>query len=179
MPYLDLIIALPLAWGMFRGFRRGLIIEICTLMALVLGVYGAAVFGDMGADFLIREFNTDPQLSLVLGFALLFFLIVAGVFLFGKMLEGVVKMVALGLVNKIFGLLFGLAKFLLILSALFFIWNGFPPTSGLIPDDWKRSSYLYGPVSDLAPAVYPALKDPTWTEVLEQTLEELRDKADF
>jgi len=178
MPYLDLIIIVPLAWGMFRGFRRGLIIEICTLMALILGIYGAATFGDMGSDYLVKEFNTEPGLSLVLAFAILFIAIVAVVTLFGKVLERVVKMVALGLVNKLFGMLFGFAKFLLIVSALVFIWNGFPLTANVIPDEWKQGSYLFEPVSEIAPAVYPVLKEQDWTDKLEQQLEDLKDKVD-
>lgn len=179
MPYLDLIIIVPLAWGMLRGFRRGLIIEICTLMALILGIYGAAAFGDMGADYLVKEYNTEPALSLVLAFTILFIAIVAVVFLFGKMLERVVKMVALGLVNKLFGMLFGFAKFLLIVSALFFIWNGFPLTANVIPDEWKRGSYLFEPVSEIAPAVYPVLQDQDWTDKLEEQLEELKGKVEI
>jgi membrane protein required for colicin V production len=179
MPYLDILLSLPLLWGMFRGFRRGFIIEVCTLMALILGVYGAATFGDMGADYLVEQFNTEAQLSTVLSFAILFIAIVILVFLFGKMLEGVVKLVALGLVNKLFGLLFGLAKFLLIVSALLYIWNGFPLTAKVIPAEWKAQSYLFEPLSELAPAVYPVLKEQDWTDKLEQQFENIKDKVNL
>ncbi len=96
---LDICILLPVLWGMFKGFKRGLIIELCTLMALILGVYGAATFGEMGSEYLRETFNTDPRVSGVLGFALLFIIIVILVFIFGKILEGLIKLVALGLVN--------------------------------------------------------------------------------
>jgi len=172
MPYLDLIIVLPIAWGMLRGFKRGFIIEVCTLMALVLGVYGAATFGDMAAEYLVREFHTDEQLSMVLAFALLFVGIVIVVYFFGKVLESVIKLVALGLVNKLFGMLFGGAKFALILSALLYVWNDFPLTERIIPNDWKQNSYLYTPMSGLAPALYPVLQEQNWLEKLEKQLEE-------
>ncbi len=179
MPYLDIILLLPLLWGMFRGFRRGFIIEVCTLMALILGIYGAATFGDLGADYLVQEFNTEAHLSMVLSFALLFIGIVILVFLFGKMLESVIKLVALGLVNKIFGLVFGLAKFTLIMSGLLFIWNGFPLTKDVIPREWKNNSYLFEPLSDIAPAIYPVLKEQDWTDKLEEGLENIRDKVNI
>ena len=89
---LDICILTPLLWGMFKGFKRGLIIELCTLMALTLGVYSAATFGEMGSEYLQETFNTDPRVSGVLGFALLFLIIVVLVFVFGKALEGVVKL---------------------------------------------------------------------------------------
>lgn len=157
--YLDIIIAIPLIWGMFCGFRRGLIIELCTLMALILGVYGAATFGDMAGTFLESEFSTDPRVSHVLAFSIIFILIVIVVFIFGKILEGLIKMVALGLINKIFGMLFGLVKFALILSGIFFMLEGFPLTENLIPAKTKKESYLYPPVQGLAPKLFPILKN--------------------
>lgn len=176
---LDICILLPVLWGMFKGFKRGLIIELCTLMALVLGVYGAATFGDMGSDYLRETFNTDPRVSGVLGFALLFIIIVVLVFVFGKVLESVIKMVALGLVNKLFGLLFGGLKFSLIASGLLYLINGFPLTEDLIPEKEKADSYLYEPASELLPSIYPTLAKNDWRDKLENTLDQIKEGIDL
>lgn len=174
--YLDLIIAIPILWGMLRGFKRGLIIELCTLMALIMGAYGAAAFGNMAGDYLQTQFNTDPRMSLVLAFATVFILIVVAVFIFGKVLEGLIKMVALGLVNRLFGLLFGALKFGLIVSSLFFILNGFPAFEKIIPAQWKQESYLYEPVSAIAPKLYPVLHDRSWMNEIENRLNGLKEQ---
>jgi membrane protein required for colicin V production len=176
---LDICILLPVLWGMFKGFKRGLIIELCTLMALILGVYGAVTFGEMGSDYLRETFNTDPRVSGVLGFALLFIVIVILVFVFGKILEGLIKLVALGLVNKLFGLLFGGLKFLLIVSGLLYLINGFPLTEDLIPAKEKADSYLYEPASELLPSVYPTLARAEWKNKLEDTLDDIKEGIDF
>ncbi|MEM9050921.1 MAG: CvpA family protein [Bacteroidota bacterium] len=176
---LDICILVPILWGMFKGFKRGLIIELCTLMALALGVYGAATFGEMGSEYLQESFNTDPRVSGVLGFALLFVVIVILVFVFGKALEGVIKLVALGLVNKLFGLLFGGFKFALIVSGLLYLINGFPLTEDLIPEKQKQDSYLYDPAEKLVPAIYPILDRPDWRKKLEETFEELKEGIDL
>jgi membrane protein required for colicin V production len=176
---LDICILIPVLWGMFKGFKRGLIIELCTLMALILGVYGAATFGEMGGEYLRDNFNTDARVSSVLGFALLFILIVVLVFIFGKILEGLIKLVALGLVNKLFGMLFGGFKFLLIVSGILYLINGFPLTDDLIPVKEKADSYLYEPASELLPAIYPTLAEKDWREKLENTLEDFREGIEF
>lgn len=176
--YLDIIIALPLAWGMFRGFRRGLIIELCTLMALILGVYGAAAFGDVAGEYLQEQFNTDPRLSRVIAFTVVFILIVVVVFIFGKILERLIKLVALGLFNKLFGMLFGGLKFALILSGVLFIVSGFPLTENLISGKTRQESYLYEPVAGLAPKLFPVLKNQQWLKKLENQIDELRDKVE-
>lgn len=171
--YLDLIILIPIAWGMFRGFKRGLIIELCTLMALVLGIFGAAEFGDMGSEYIQTTFNTEPRMSLVLAFTILFIIIVVAVFFFGKILTQVIKMAALGLVNKLFGMLFGGTKFLLIVSALLFVINGF--SESLIPNDWKKESYLYQPVQNVALVLYPVLDNQTWVDDIQEQFENLKE----
>lgn len=176
--YLDLIIAIPILWGMFRGFKRGLIIELCTLMALILGVYGASAFGGTAGEYLQAEFNTDPRMSLVLAFTIVFILIVVAVFIFGKVLEGVIKMVALGLVNKLFGLLFGAIKFALIVSGLLFILNGFPVSEKIIPANWKKESYLYEPISSIAPKLFPILHDRSWMDGIEERFEGLKENVE-
>jgi membrane protein required for colicin V production len=176
--YLDIIIAIPILWGMFKGFRRGLIIELCTLMALVLGIYGAAEFSDIAGEFLQAEFNTDPRLSNVLAFALVFVLIVIVVFIFGKTLEKVIKMVALGLFNKLLGMIFGGAKFLLIVSSLLFLINGFPITEKLLPDHWRQDSYLYEPAAAVAPKLFPVLKNQTWLQKIETKFEDIRKQVE-
>ena len=175
---LDIIIVIPILWGMFRGFKRGLVIELCTLMALVLGIYGASSFGDMAGHYLESEFNTDPRISLVLAFSIVFIIIVVVVFIFGKILEGLIKMVALGIVNKLFGLLFGGLKFALIVSGLFFIINGFPVTEKLISSKWKSESLIYQPIASIAPKLFPILHNVTWMEHLEKHFDDLKEKVE-
>ncbi len=173
---LDICLVLPLAWGMFKGFKRGLIIELCTLMALALGVYGAAKLGDWGGEYVHNSFNTDPTLSRVLGFALVFLLIVIAVYFFGKALEKVVKLVALGIFNKLAGLLFGAAKYALVLSAILFLIERFPFTESLLSPDQKSNSYLYEPISGILPVLYPVVTDSGWIDQIENTFEEIKEE---
>ena len=41
MNYFDYLLLLPLVYGLYRGFTKGLIIELASLVALIAGVYGA------------------------------------------------------------------------------------------------------------------------------------------
>ncbi|HKL02870.1 MAG TPA: CvpA family protein [Cryomorphaceae bacterium] len=173
--YIDIVLIIFILWGMLRGFKRGFIIELCTLMALVLGIFGAAHFGVEMSGYLEREYNADSRVSLVLAFAILFAGIVIAVFIFGKVLEGLIKLVALNMVNKVAGLVFGGLKFALILSGLIFIINGFPFSEKAIPKEWKRESYLYSPISELALIIYPKLNEKQWFEDIEKQMDEFKD----
>ena len=43
MNYLDFIIAVPLLWGAWKGFQRGIIFEIAMLIGIILGLYLAFI----------------------------------------------------------------------------------------------------------------------------------------
>ncbi len=173
--YIDLVLCIFILWGMFRGFKRGFIIELCTLMALILGIFGAAFFGSEVSVYLESEYNADSRVSLVLAFAIIFIAIVIAVFIFGKVLEGLIKLVALNLFNKLAGMLFGALKFALILSGIIFIVNGFPFSEKAIPQQWKKDSYLYQPISDLALIIYPKLTEKKWFEDIEKQMEDFKE----
>ena len=46
MNFLDIIIAIPLVYGAYKGFRNGFIMEIFTILALFVGLYAAFTFSD-------------------------------------------------------------------------------------------------------------------------------------
>ena len=41
MNYLDIVLGVVLLIGLFRGLMNGLIVEIASIAALLLGIYGA------------------------------------------------------------------------------------------------------------------------------------------
>ena len=77
MPHiLDIVLALPLIWGAYKGFKKGLIIEITTLIALVAGLYGAIKFSDLTAVYLQENWTIDERYMPILSFAITFIAIV-------------------------------------------------------------------------------------------------------
>jgi len=52
MNYLDIILVLPLIIGAWRGFKKGFIIELFTLLALLVGLYAGIHFSDFVAGLL-------------------------------------------------------------------------------------------------------------------------------
>lgn len=121
MNYIDLLLGFPILWGAFVGFKKGLVIELASIVALLLGIYGAIHLSDHTTSYLAAEFDLNTQWLGFLGFAITFLAIVIGVFFLGKLLDKMLKMIALGLVNRILGLLFGLLKYILIMSVLLFL----------------------------------------------------------
>lgn len=159
MHFIDILFIVPILWGAWKGFSKGFVIEVATLVALLLGVWGGINFSDMVADWLIGSFEFDEKYLPIVAFALTFLIILAAVFAVGKLVEKMVETAGIGIINKIAGGAFGLAKVALIISVILVIVNSYNDRLGFIPDDVKEQSLLYQPMTDMALTVIPALEN--------------------
>ena len=76
MNYIDVIILLPLVYGAYKGFSRGLIVEMSTLFALVLGVFISLRYAVNMEDFL-KDFIAMPEsYAYYIAFAVTFLLVI-------------------------------------------------------------------------------------------------------
>lgn len=173
--FLDLLIALPLVWGLYKGFRKGFIIEMATLAALIAGIFGAIRFSDTAAIMIREQWEIDDRYMPILAFAATFILIVILVNLLGKLIEKVVDMVSLGLVNKLAGALFRALKVAFVISVVFSMLQSLDEDWGIVPPEVKEESVLYEPMSRLAPLVIPAMSDNEWTNRLKEQLPTAED----
>jgi membrane protein required for colicin V production len=167
MNYLDVALALPLLYGVYRGFTKGLIISVASLAALVLGVFAAVYFSSFFGGYINKWFHPDPKHLKVLSFAVTFILVVIVVRLIGWGLDKMIKAVALGFANRLLGVLFSVLKWAFILSVLISIMDSTLTTKNLINEQSKQESILYRPISKIAPFVFPFLKFERLKETIE------------
>jgi len=158
MHYIDIVILIPLLWGAYRGFVKGFIVSISTFLALILGVYGAINFSDFVSKFMLEKFNWTNEYIPIIAFAITFIGIVILIHFLSKLLDNLVKAVALGLVNKLLGAILGMAKFLIIISVVILIIGKFDKDSKLITEKIKTESLLYSPISKIVLKVYPSVE---------------------
>ncbi len=154
MNYIDLILLIFLLWSAYRGFRNGLIIEVASLAALILGIFGAIKFSYMTSDFLVEKFEMTTQYLPLISFAITFVIIVVVVHLLAKALDKLVKAVALGFINRILGVLFGVIKTAFILSIILVILNTIDRKTHFLPEEKIEESLLYNPISAFAPIIF-------------------------
>ena len=121
MNVLDIILIIPIVWLMYRGYQKGFIIELSSLVALVLGIYFAINFSGFAADFLTRNFNIGDKYLTIVAFVVTFMLVVFAVFMVGKILEKFINILLLGFINKLAGAAFGVIKAAFLLSVVLWI----------------------------------------------------------
>ncbi len=159
MNFLDFVIIIPLAWFLFKGFRKGLVIEIASLVALILGIYAAVYFSDFLGNFLVRNFGLAKEYVSVVSFTLIFIGVIILIHFLGKAIEKVVNLMALGFMNKIAGAVFSMLKMLLIISIVIYLFNQFDNRELILKKETRDKSLLYNPVSGIALTLVPKLKE--------------------
>jgi membrane protein required for colicin V production len=153
MGILDIIFIIPIVWLAYKGFSKGLIIELTTLAALVIGIYVSLHFSYLTADFLKEHFEMNQKYLGILSFIITFILVVIGLNLVGKMLEKIIDLVALSFLNKSFGGFFGVLKAVIFLSFIIYFINKFDKSRYIFSESLTSESILYTYVEDVAPAI--------------------------
>lgn len=158
MNYVDFIILAILAFALVRGFIKGLIIEVASILALILGIWGAIRFSGFVGQRLTEYFDLSTQYLGVIAFAITFIIIVLLVHLIANIIDKLLEAVALGIPVKLLGAVFGVLKTTLILSIIFVILNTFNEKKDFLPTEHLKGSILYYPISDFAPMLFPLIE---------------------
>jgi membrane protein required for colicin V production len=154
---LDIILAIPILLFAWKGFNKGLIIEITTLAALILGLYFALYFSDFAAGMITSSFNVSPEHLGLISFIATFIGVIILVLAAGKILEKFIDILMLGFLNKLAGAIFGALKGALLLSILIFLVNYIDSGRTIIKKEAAENSFLYQPVESFAPMLYSRL----------------------
>jgi len=157
MNFIDIIIVIPILWFGFKGFRKGFIVEIASLAALMLGIWGGIHFSNFVAEYIIKWFTIKSDYVPLISFSVTFLLIVILVFLIAKLVEKIVKSAGLGLPNRIAGAVLGAAKSILIISIVLLLLNKYDHSGLLIKNETKTQSLLYKPLTNLIVEIYPSI----------------------
>ena len=166
----DIILSIPLFFAAWKGFQKGLIIELASIAALIAGIYVAANFSEITAEKLKEWFEIEGSWLGYLSFLVTFIAVVFGVYALAKVVEKAVNMVALKLVNKMAGLAFGTLKMALIISIVLNLLGWIDRYIPVLSKSEPQKSLLFNPTKSIAPAILPVLMDSEWLSSAEQWL---------
>jgi membrane protein required for colicin V production len=136
MSLVDILIWAILLVFVAKGFSRGLVREVCSLLGLIAGGWASFKFAPRLAEITRPFIHLPSHLATALSFVLIFLLIGMLFFLVGHLLTVVFKIMLLGGINRVGGVIFGLLEGAFILClALYFC------TSKPMPEKFK--GYLW------------------------------------
>jgi len=158
---LDLIYFICLAIFLFWGFRKGFVIALFSVVALIVGAIGALKISGTLAASLFVDSPIAARWTPLISYILVFFILVWIIRIFGIFIQKSLSFVALGLINRVFGaLLYGF-----FISFVFSIFLWLFTKMGFLSDTTIAQSVVLPILVPLAPrffdlisAVFPFVK---------------------
>lgn len=154
MNYIDIVIILILIYGAYKGFSKGLIVEIATLLALVLGVFISIKCSHYTEKVMIEYFEITSKYLPYIALAVTFVLVAIGIYLLGKVLTALINIISLGLFNKLLGLLLGAAKACIIICVILLLVDVLNDKFLFLDKETQEKSLFFNPFLNFAQQIY-------------------------
>jgi membrane protein required for colicin V production len=165
---IDLWVVLLLVLAAIKGFRKGLVVGLFSLLAIVVGAAAALKLSSKAATYLGQTFPAMAQSAWVplVAFLLVFLLAVVLVRLVAQLIEESLEWGLLGWVNKLGGIIFFTILYLMVASIGLF----YADKLGFLSAATASQSASYPLLKPLAPAIMNGLGAviPLFKDLFEQ-----------
>lgn len=143
---------IPLAWGAFNGYRKGLLVEIIAIIAFVVAMIVGFKFLAFGIDLLSPYISRELARKLLpwLGFSVIFFPTVFMINQMGFALRRSLKYTLLGTFDSVAGAMAGLFTWVFGISVILWL---FSYMGVRIPASQTEGTLLYLYIRPVAPMV--------------------------
>ncbi len=159
---LDLIFAVIIVLAILKGYQRGLIVGLFSLVAIIIGLAAAMKLSAVVAGYIGKAVKVSEQWLPIISFAVVFLIVILLIRLGAKAIESAVEVSMLGWVNKIGGIILFAAIYTVVFSVLLF----YAEQMKLIQPETINKSVIYSFVQPLGPkaingfgSIIPVFKD--------------------
>jgi len=149
---LDLLMLIPLTWGAFNGYRKGLLVEIVAVIAFVVAMIVGFKFLAFGIDLLSPYISREVARKILpwLGFSIIFFPTVFLINQMGFAIRRSLKFSLLGTFDSVAGATVGLFTWVFGISVILWLFS----YMGIkMPPRQTEGAFLYPYIRPIAPTV--------------------------
>ena len=152
MKTLDILILVPLIWGAWNGYRKGLLVEIIAVIAFVVAMVVGLKFLGFGIDLLSPYISRDLARKFLpwLGFSLIFFPVVFMINRMGYSLRQTLRQTLLGSFDRLAGAAMGIFTWVFGISVMLWL---FSYMGVQMPPQQTKDTRLYPLIRPIAPKV--------------------------
>ena len=159
MNILDIILLICFVPALVQGIRKGFIAQAISIISIIAGVWASARFANIVSGWVGQYITASEQVLKVVSFALILVAVFLVLALIGQALEGVFKLVMLGWLNKLLGVVFALLKTGIIVGLVIMAFTSLNDTFHFVKESVLNDSVLYPPLKKIAYEIFPYLKD--------------------
>jgi membrane protein required for colicin V production len=146
----DIILLVFFLIGAYSGYKEGFLMELFSLLAIILGVFGGFKLMGYAMIYLQDEFNADKATLPYIAFFVVFIIIVIVVTLIGRMFKHLADKSFLGSMDKALGAALGILKTAFVVSIIIWIADSLKLSPPLA---WTDESWLYPFTASIAPGI--------------------------
>ena len=130
-----------------------------ALAGLFLAIYGGSKLSVVSSDYLSQHFDIAPLALTIISFTFLFMAIVLAVQYLGKLVTRLIKLAALGIINRVLGTLFALLKGILICGLISYALLAVNQRISILPEAYLADSLLFQPLTEIIDLLTAFVKD--------------------
>lgn len=165
MNTLDIILLAGAVIGLIYGFKNGLVKQLTLGAGVVIGLLQATIFYQKAGIWLQEHTAWDAWICYPLSFLVILVLVAALINLAGFLLRFLLRIVFLGIVDRIFGALFSAFVGCAIVVFAVNISCGILPENSITGKTSQNEALLYKEIASLTTAVIEEVKEEVKEEV--------------
>ena len=151
MNVFDVIVYIALAWAVFNGWRKGFLLQMLSLLAIVAAIYLAAEYGPTVGVM----FGLEAPTASIVGFIVIFLAALVGITVLGHLMKAVFRFAGLGIADVVLGILLSVVKVGLILAVLFAWFDSVNKNYDWASKEVVEQSRWYKPLTGVVDKVTP------------------------
>jgi len=163
---LDLITAILIVIAVVKGYQRGLIVAVFSVVALIIGLAAALKLSVVVAGYIGNTVNVSEKWLPFIAFIVVLVVVVILVRIGAKAIQSMVESMMLGWVNRIGGMVFFTVFYLVLYSVLLF----YAAQLKLVTDETISASVTYPYIAPWAPVIVEKIGVvlPWFSEIFEE-----------
>lgn len=159
MNILDIILLICFIPALISGLKKGFIAQVIAIVSIILGVWLSFRFSTALSDWTAQWIQTSRQVLNIISFTVIFVIVIFALAALGKLLEASIKIIMLGWLNKLLGVLFAFLKCLIVIGLIIIAFDIINSATGLVSEGPLSKSALYNPIKNMAYSIFPYLKE--------------------
>jgi membrane protein required for colicin V production len=146
----DFVLLLILGVAGFRGYQRGFVVSLLSIVAFWVALVLAFMFLDWGVQFLDQLIDGFTGILPYLAFILIFASVAVGINILGKVLKKTLDLTLLGKFDNLAGGILAVLTWAFGISVVVWLSHN---VGMEVPDGWAKGSIIYQKIEPVAPAV--------------------------
>lgn len=149
MNIFDVVVYIALAWAVLNGWRKGFLLQLVSLVAIVVALFLAARCSSSVGSLL----GLGSASSSVVGFIVIFLVALIAITICGYLMRAILKISGLGPMDVILGIVFSILKVSLIVGVMFSWVSTINNHFKFVPQSKIEQSLWFEPVKSVAECI--------------------------